>query len=154
MKPLRRRRDDGTSWSPMAELNRLRGEINRIFEGRNWPLGSGQGSDWLPSVDVYQDTDRVMVEAELPGFKREDIQVSVQGDTLTISGERKYEPESPSGQAFRTERFYGRFERQITLPEEVDAERTTATYKDGVLCVYLPKSEQAKRKQIVVQPSL
>jgi HSP20 family protein len=138
----------------MAELNRLRGEINRLFERGNWPMVSPAGGDWLPSVDVHQDAEKMTVEAELPGFRREDINVSLQGDLLTISGERKSEPEAPSGQPYQTERFYGRFERAVTLPEEVDGDRASATYKDGVLCIYLPKTAQSKRKQIEVQPSL
>jgi HSP20 family protein len=138
----------------MAELNRLRGEINRLFERGNWPMGATPGSDWLPSVDVHQDAEKITVLAELPGFRREDINVSIQGDTLTISGERRSEPEAPSGQAYQTERFYGRFEREVLLPEEVDGDRTSATYKDGVLCIYLPKTAQSKRKRIEVQPSV
>jgi HSP20 family protein len=145
----KRRRGDLGNWSPLAELGRLKSEINRILESRAWP--SGLGADWLPSMDVYQDKDRITVQAELPGFKREEISVFVHGDSLTISGERKPEQEPFGDEAYQSERFHGRFEREIKLPEEVDAGKASATYKDGVLCVYLPKTEQSKKKQIEVK---
>ena len=150
---MMKRRGEVSSWSPFTELNRLKGEINRILDSRSWPTLSNFGENWLPSLDVYQDKDKVTVQAELPGFKKEDINVSIDGDVLTISGERKHEQESPGTEPYRAERFYGRFEREVTLPSEVDPEKANASYKDGVLCIYLPKTEQSKRKQIEVQAS-
>src|SRR5438309_2051979 len=109
--------------SPFNELNRIRNEIFRIFEDP-FALASSASTlfeGWTPPVDVYEDKDKITVRAELPGMKKDDIEVSVVGDTLTISGERKQEEEKRQGETYRSERFLGRFQRSITLPTEVDA---------------------------------
>ena len=140
---------------PFNQLNRIRSEINRIFED---PFGFASAAStffagWTPAVDVYEDKDKITVRAESPGMKKEDIEVTVVGDTLTISGERKEEQEKKEGQTYRSERYLGRFQRSVILPTEVDANKVQATYKDGVLTVNLPKSEQAKRRQIEIKAS-
>ena len=86
--------------------------------------------------------------AELPGLKKEEIEISLNGDTLTIGGERKHEEKADQGS--RTERYFGKFQRSLTLPVPVNAEKVNATYKDGILKVVLPKAEEAKPKQIPV----
>ena len=91
-----------------------------------------------------------MVKAEIPGMKKEDIEISLHNGSLTIAGERKEEKEVKESESFRSERFQGRFQRTFTLPGKVDAEKITASYKDGVLTVVLPKSEETKPKQIPV----
>jgi HSP20 family protein len=141
--------------TPFNEINRIRNEIFRIFED---PLGFGSPAStlfegWTPAVDVHEQRDTITVRAELPGMKKEDIEVTVVGDTITISGERKQEEEKQEGETYRSERFLGRFQRSITLPAEVDPNKVQATYKDGVLTINLPKSEQAKRKQIDIKTS-
>ena len=139
--------------SPFNELNRIRNEIFRIFEDP-FSLASSASTlfeGWTPPVDVYEDKDKITVRAELPGMKKDDIEVTVVGDTLTISGERKREEEKREGETYRSERYLGRFQRSITLPAEVDSNRIQATYKDGVLTVSLNRSEQAKRKQIEIK---
>jgi HSP20 family protein len=103
---------------------------------------------WNPAVNVYQDKDRFTVVVELPGLKKEEIEISLHDDTLTIAGERKREESSE--QEFLTERLYGKFQRSLTLPTAVDAETVKASYKDGLLQVELPKAEEAKPKQIEV----
>lgn len=157
MKLDRRQREDqgtqhGGETRPFNELTRIRNEINRIFED---PLSMIPGTSffegWEPAVDVYEDKDKITVRAELPGMKQQDIQVSVERNTLTISGERKEEEEHKEGETYRSERFYGRFQRSITLPQPVDSGKIKATYKDGVLEVICPKSEEAKPKQIEVK---
>lgn len=139
--------------APFNQLNRIRNEINRIFED---PFGFASAAStffegWTPAVDVYEDKDKITVRAELPGMKKEDIEVTVVGETLTISGERKHEEEKKEGEVYRSERYLGRFQRSVILPTEVDPNKVQATYKDGVLTVTLPKSEQAKRKQIEIK---
>ena len=139
--------------SPFNELNRIRNEIYRIFED---PIGFASSAStlfegWAPAVDIYEERDKITVRAELPGMKKEDIEVTVVGDTLTISGERKQEEERKEGETYRSERYLGRFQRSITLPTEVDANKIQAAYKHGLLTVTLAKSEQAKRKQIEVK---
>jgi HSP20 family protein len=86
-------------------------------------------------------------------MKREEIDVSLANDTLTISGERKSEQETKDAETYRSERYFGRFQRSITLPQPVDSNKIQATYKDGILTVTCPKSEEAKRKQIEVKVS-
>ena len=105
-------------------------------------------SRWNPAVNVYQDKDQFTVVVELPGFKKEEIEISLHDDTLTVSGERKRE--ESSAQEFLTERLYGNFQRSLTLPTAVDAEKVKASYKDGLLQLVLPKAEEAKPKQIEV----
>jgi len=108
---------------------------------------------WEPSVDMYEDKDKITVRAELPGMKKEDISVSLNGDTLTLSGERKHEEEKKEGQTYRSERYFGRFQRSITLPHQVDGKRIQARYENGVLSIEAPKSEEAKPRQIEVKTS-
>ena len=105
---------------------------------------------WSPTLDVLEDKDNYFILAELPGLKREDIKVSLEDGTLTISGERKTETRTEETLVHRVERYSGRFERSVTLPATVSAEKVKATYTDGVLSLTLPKSEQAKPKRIDV----
>jgi HSP20 family protein len=108
---------------------------------------------WSPALDVFQDKDHVFVKCELPGMKKEDIEISLQDNVLTISGERKHEKEVKEGDGFRSERFFGRFHRSVTLPLPVQTSNVKAQYKDGILTVTLAKAEEAKPKQIEVQVS-
>jgi HSP20 family protein len=151
-------REQAGFWSPFQQLNRLRNEIDRLFgspfEDLTTPETTSFFEGWAPSVDLYEDKDKFMIRAELPGMKKDDIEVSATGDTLTISGEKKREEESKEGQdTYRAERFFGRFQRTITLPAPIDASKVQAQYKDGLLTVTVPKAEEAKRKQIEVRVS-
>ena len=134
--------------NPLEQLSHLRDEVNRFFEPFS---GMTQGfNSWSPAIDLFQDKDNVIVKAELTGMKKEDIDVSLHEGTLTISGERKSEEEHREGENYRSERFYGRFQRSIMLPSAVAADKVNAAYKDGILTITLPKSEEAKPKQIEV----
>lgn len=139
----------------LSRLSTLRDEIDRLFEAplaefvRNNQLLSG----WAPALDVYEQKDDVVVRAELPGMKKEDIEVSLHDNTLSISGERKHEETHEGQEVYRSERFFGRFQRSVTLPTVVSADKVKAQYKDGVLTVTLPKAEEAKPKQINVNVS-
>jgi HSP20 family protein len=128
----------------------LRDEMDRLFDGSFGPVfrTPGSFSRWAPALDVYQDKDQFTVVAELPGLKKEDIELSLQDGVLTISGERKQEKKSEEG--YRNERFFGRFQRSVTLATSVDGDKVKATYQDGILKVVLPKAEEAKPKQIEV----
>ena len=127
----------------------LRDELDRLFDHSLGPVSRTPGfSRWTPALDVYQDKDQFTVVAELPGLKKEDIELSLQDGILTISGERKQEKKSEEG--YRNERFFGRFQRSVTLPTSVDGSNVKATYEDGVLKVVLPKAEEAKPKKIDV----
>ncbi|MDB6110560.1 MAG: putative HspC2 heat shock protein [Pedosphaera sp.] len=142
-------------WGPLAELARLRNDITGGFASPFDDLLAPASllGGWTPAFDVYEDKDKFSVKVELPGMKREDIDISLDGNTLTVSGELKDEEEHKDSETYRAERFFGRFQRSITLPQPVDPNRITATYKDGVLKITLPKTEESKRKQIEVKAS-
>jgi len=149
------------SWtlSPFRRMTGLRDEVDQLFDfafGRFLaPNGVGgadtQSFDFRgPAVDLYEDKDGVTVQAELPGLKKEDIHVNLADGYLTISGERKQEKKQEGAESHRAERYHGRFQRVISLPAEVDAEKIKASYTDGILTVTLPKTEKAKPKQIQI----
>lgn len=142
-----------STWTPFDRLASLRDEVNRLFDF-SWPSrDSGLFSGWSPALDVFDDKDNFVVKAELPGLKKEEINLSLHDGVLTISGERKRETEKKEGESFRSERYFGKFQRSVTLPAAVDAGKVSASYKDGVLTVELPKAEEAKPKQIAVTVS-
>jgi HSP20 family protein len=149
---MRWQRPDVSNWSPFEQLTNLREEINRLFDA---PFGeTGSGSEffaWAPAVDLYEDRDNLVVKAELPGMKKDDIEISLHQGSLIISGERKVESEEGEGESSRSERFFGRFQRALELPKPVDATKVTASYKDGILTVKLPKTEESKPRQISVK---
>jgi HSP20 family protein len=139
----------------MGRLSTLRDEIDRLFEAplselaRSTQLLSG----WTPSLDVYEDKDNLVVKAELPGMRKEDIEVSLHDGCLSLSGERKFEEKHKDAEVYRAERFVGRFQRTVTLPSPVAADKVKASYKDGILTVTLPKTEESKPKHIDVNVS-
>lgn len=134
----------------LDRITSMQAEMDRVY---NSTFGSSFRSPaslsrWNPAVDVYQDKDQFVVVAELPGLKKEEIEILLHDATLTISGERKHEGSREQG--FFTERFYGKYQRSLTLPTPVDPGKVKASYKDGLLQVMLPKAEEAKPKQIEV----
>ena len=140
------------TWPTLGRLSDLREELDRLFESPFGELGRASHllNGWAPAVDLYEDKDSFTVKAELPGLKREDIDVSLNDGNLVISGERKTEQKFDEAETHRVERYYGRFSRSIVLPTSVKADKIAAQYKDGVLTVTLPKSEEAKPKQIEI----
>jgi len=149
MKLMRFNRSNAWDWSPLGGLSALQNEINRLFEG---PVAGWDQSEafntWAPALDLYEDKDNLIVTAELPGMKKEDIDISLHEGNLSIAGERKVEKQYGEKETQRSERFFGRFQRTVGLPKAVDAGAVKAAYKDGVLTVTLPKSAEAKPKQI------
>jgi HSP20 family protein len=133
----------------------LRDEIDRLFEAPLAGLARGTNvlSGWTPALDVYEDKDNLYVKVELPGMKREDIEVALHDGTLSISGERKSEGKFEDGDVHRAERFFGRFQRTVGLNAPVASEKVKAQYKDGILTITLPKTEEAKPKVIDVNVS-
>lgn len=143
-----------TAWPSLDRWGNLRDKLNSLFEA---PLGAGLGrmgelfTEWSPPLDLYQNNDNVVAVVELPGMQKDEIEISLHDDTLTIGGERRKESAGKNGEkAERSERFVGKFRRSITLPARVDANKVSATYRDGILTVTLPKAEEAKPKQIHV----
>jgi HSP20 family protein len=132
----------GLAWPTFGRLASLQDELDRLFEAP--PTG------WLPALDVQEDKDGFTVRVELPGLKREDIEVSLQDGALVISGERKPETIDEGTEVHRQERHYGKFSRVLALPAAVAADKVKAQYKDGILIVTLAKAEEAKPKQITV----
>jgi HSP20 family protein len=130
-------------------LARLRDQIDRVFEQPDFAI-SDFSSGWTPAVDVIDNKDKLIIKAELPGFKREDLEVSLHENNLVISGQRQCEDEKREGEFYRCERYYGKFHRSIPLPGAVDSSKIEAQYRDGVLSVRLPKSEKSKPKQIEI----
>ncbi|TCO89113.1 heat shock protein Hsp20 [Chthoniobacter flavus] len=138
------------NWSSSDRLASLRDEVNRLFDF-SWPSrDSGLFSGWSPALDVFDDKDNLVVKVELPGLNKDEINISLDKGVLTVSGERKQEHESKEGESFRSERYFGKFHRSVTLPATVDSTKVSASYKDGILTVDLPKAEEAKPKQIAV----
>ncbi len=149
---IRYQTPDATPWLASDRWSNLRDEMNSFFDTPFWS-GFGRTSQlftgWSPALDLYESGDHLIAVVELPGMRKEDIDISLHDGTLTISGERKRE--SNNGEkAQRTERYVGTFRRSIALPTRVDASKVNATYQDGILKVTLPKAEEAKPKQIPV----
>jgi len=144
-----------TRWDPFRELDELQGRLSMLF-GRAPVRKEGEReermtlTDWAPLVDVIEDEKEYLVKAELPEVKKDDVKISVQDDVLTMSGERTQEKEEKGKKFHRIERAYGSFSRSFTLPEDADASKIAADFKNGVLTVHLPKSQRAKPKSIEV----
>ena len=145
-------RPELSTWPGFGRLTDLRDEIDRLFESPVAELArtSHLLSGWSPALDLYEDKDNLFVKAELPGMKREEIDVSLHEGSLSISGERKSEQKYKEAEVYRTERFFGRFQRTVTLPTPVAADKVKAQYNDGILTITLPKTEEAKPKHIDV----
>jgi HSP20 family protein len=131
----------------------LFGDIDRLFDdflGRRWVRPFADMAPSVPSVDVIDRDDEVVVRAEVPGYKKEDIEVSVSDSSLTIKGERKAEQKEEKGDYYRCEISQGAFSRTVALPAEVDDAKAKATMKDGMLELTLPKREKSKRHTITI----
>jgi len=148
-------RPELSAWPSIGRLTGLRDEIDRLFESPLAELARSSRllSGWTPALDLYEDKDHLYVKLEVPGMKREDIDVSLHEGSLSISGERKSEERHQDAEVYRAERFFGRFQRTVTLPTPVAADRVKAQYKDGILTITLPKTEEAKPKHIDVNVS-
>ena len=142
-------------WDPFRELQSMQDRMNRIFgdvyarRGDDDVMARG---DWMPLVDIYEnDRHELVLKAELPDMKRDDIKLVVDNNILTISGEKTCDSEMKDENCHRVERTYGQFSRSFSLPNTVDTVKVNAEYKNGVLSVTLPKREEAKPKQITVK---
>jgi HSP20 family protein len=140
-------------WRPFAGLESFDSQINRLFDqalGQTWSSARSASTAWYPAVDVLESKDSYLLRAELPGMNKEAFNLEVKNGMLTISGERKLE-ELVSGVQYRSvERVAGRFSRSFYLPETVQQDGIQATYRDGILEIYVPKLEHAKARQITV----
>ncbi|HEY3762026.1 MAG TPA: Hsp20/alpha crystallin family protein [Verrucomicrobiae bacterium] len=140
-----------STWPTLGRLTDLRDEIDRLFEA---PLArTSEFLGWTPAFDVYEEKDNFVVKAELPGMKKEDINVSLHDGNLIISGERQVETHNEGTEIYRAERYFGKFQRAVSVPAMVAADKVSAQYKDGILTITLPKTEEAKPKKIDVNVS-
>jgi|AntRauTorckE6833_2_1112554.scaffolds.fasta_scaffold51281_1 HSP20 family protein len=142
-------------WEPFRNAAGLQERINRMFDdvfSANQPAEMDESviGAWKPSSDIYETNDAIVIEAELPGLKKDDVNVEINDNVLSIKGERKEEDEQSEDNYYRRERFIGKFHRAFTLPMDVDTEKISAKFKDGVLHLEIPKPEERKPKKINV----
>ncbi len=144
-----------TTWNPFRELEDMQNRILRAVqlnpsarpETDRQPLAAAQ---WMPAVDISEDDGEYLIKAELPEVGKDDVKVTVENGVLTLRGERRFEQEEKTRKYHRIERGYGSFMRSLSLPDDADADKVSADYKDGLLRIHLPKSEAKKPKQIEV----
>ena len=145
------RRGQGGVERPMGSLQR---EMNRLFEdffSRDFFVEPFRGmGEFRPAMDVSETDDMIVIKAELPGLESRDVEVSLNGDVLTLKGEKREEKEEKTKSFHRVERSYGSFERSVRLPAGVKPDKVDASFKNGVLTVQLPKAEEAKRKSVKI----
>jgi HSP20 family protein len=139
--------------SSFDELERLRSQMNNLFEGLSGRSFTFPTAGVFPLMNLTEDSDNFYVRAELPGIKADDLEISVTGDSLSIGGERKLTPEDETAKYHRRERDTGKFNRVINLPKQIDTEKVDAKTNDGILTIILPKAEAAKPRQISVKAS-
>lgn len=139
------------AWSSFDRLSPLRDLLDPAFALASAAPERERPRGWTPALDVYEDSESITARLEVAGVKKDAFDISLHGNTLTISGERKYEVENDGGESFRSERVFGRFSRTIQLPTPVKTDAVAADYSDGVLSVVLPKADEAKPKRIAVE---
>jgi HSP20 family protein len=143
-----------TRYDPFRDLRNLQEEVNRLFTGNVGRAYDDEGitrGAWSPNVDIYENKEQLVLEAELPGMKREDFELSIENNVITLRGERQFEKRDESDNYHRVERAYGSFTRSFTLPNTVSGEGASADYRNGVLRVTLPKREETKARRIEVK---
>ncbi len=139
---------------PFNELKGVQQDFARLFGGAFPRVFAGEevlSGNWSPRVDIFEDENSIVLEADLPGMKAEEFKLSIENFKLTLSGERKFEKETKEGSWHRVERNYGSFTRTFSLPNTVNVDGVKADFRDGVLRVTLPKREEVKARQIQVE---
>jgi HSP20 family protein len=136
---------------PLSELGAIQNEMNRLFntlfEG---PPPADRGRPWTPAMDLVETDDDFVLRADLPGLSEDDVKVELQGNTLTVAGERKSEHDGDGAGYHRLERGWGSFARSLTVPEGIDAESITARFDRGILELHIPKPEQHKPRRVAI----
>jgi len=138
-----------TRWDPFAELGELRSRFDRLFE----EAGVAREHGWIPAIDVVRDNGNLVVRADIPGVKPEEVEIKVDHDVLTVRGAHEERREEKDAHFVRRERRQGTFARSLTLPPGVDASRITAKTHDGMLEVTIPLPEEAKREPVSITPT-
>jgi HSP20 family protein len=138
-------------WEPFRELSSLQTEMNRLFNAAfDTPAGNGGARRWTPAMDLVETGEHFVLRADLPGLTESDVNIELEDNVLTVSGERKSEHESKGEGFYRVERSFGSFSRSLTLPKGIDPEGVTAEFENGVLEVRVPKPEQRKPRKIAI----
>ncbi len=140
-------------YDPFREMRSLQDEVNRLFAS-NFSRGGDNDlmrGAWSPQVDIFENKNEIVLEAELPGMKPEDVNISIENNVLTLHGERKFEKKDESDNFHRVERSYGSFTRSFTLPSTVSSENANAEFENGVLRLTLAKREEAKPRRIEIK---
>jgi HSP20 family protein len=139
-------------WEPARELHSLQNEVNRLFGLFDAPSAGGSlaSRDWIPAMDLAEDQGEYVVRADLPGVTEKDVQIELQDNVLTISGERSSEHQERKNGYYRVERASGRFSRSLTLPEGVDPQSVRAQFENGVLEVRIPKPAERKPHRVTI----
>jgi HSP20 family protein len=142
-----------TRWEPVREMMTLREAMDRLFDDAfTHPVGwAGNGGSSVPAIDLYQNDNEVVVKAALPGIKAEQVQLSIHGDVLTLRGEVKQETDQKEKTYHIHEQRFGSFERSVSLPTDVQADKAQADFENGILTVTLPKAETVKPKTISIK---
>jgi len=140
-------------WKPLNTIAGLQDEMNRLFT--SYFSGTPETVDketyqWNPPVDIYEDEGSIQVICEVPGVNKDDVNISIQDNVLTLSGEKKRMDMDEQGSFYRVERLYGTFQRSFSLPSSVDQEKVRATYNNGILTILLPKVEEAKPREVSI----
>jgi len=141
-------------YDPFRDIRTLQDEVNRLFSTNMGRFFNDEGiarGAWSPNVDIFENKDQIVIEAELPGMNREDFDLSVENNVLTLHGERRFEKKEETDNYHRVERSYGSFSRSFTLPQTVSAEGANAEFRNGVLRVTLPKREEVKARKIQIK---
>lgn len=138
-------------WDPYRELTSFADRFNRAFGAPNRERDEEMSlGAWMPPVDISEDQEKIRLTAELPGVREDQVSLQMEGGVLTIRGERKFEDEKQGRNFHRVERSYGQFVRSFTLPNNVDREKIRASFTDGLLEIEIPKSEEARPRQIKI----
>jgi HSP20 family protein len=141
-------------WDPFRDLLSIQDRMNRLFEQTLSRSRSEEGiaaSTWTPTVDIYETPETIVLKAELPGLSREDIEIQIRDNALTLKGERRFAKDVQQENYLRIERAYGAFQRSFTLPATIQQDKIRAVFRDGVLELTLPKAEEAKPKKIAIE---
>ncbi|HZD60138.1 MAG TPA: Hsp20/alpha crystallin family protein [Anaerolineae bacterium] len=140
-------------WDPWHDLIAMQSELNKLFERTfsSEERGVARAAVWAPAIDMFDRNNAVIVRAELPGVKAEDVDISIIDNKLVVKGERKFKEEIKEENYYRIEQRYGSFERIVQLPAKVDVGNVEAVYAEGVLEINLPKAEEERPKQIKIK---
>jgi len=141
-------------WDPFRDLLSIQDRMNKLFEQSLSRSRTEEGiaaSTWTPAVDIYETPETVVMKAELPGLSRDDIEIQIRDNTLTLKGERRFAKDVQQENYLRIERAYGAFQRSFTMPATIQRDNIRAVFLDGVLELTLPKAEEAKPKKIAIE---